>query len=453
MTKQTGIMGWVLCLLSGALLSWGLSHASPGTSAHFNNPLQWDDSAAAIPVTSKDPMWGSRFAPVTIVVFSDYQCPHCKKIEDTYASLKERYGGDKLRIIWKNNPLAMHPGARPASEAGAVIMNIAGNDVFWRYHELVFGNPKAIDADQIVAWAVEAGVDKQKFIEAQATSIGPDKVKEDLAIGAKGGVRGTPAAFINGLFKSGNLPESEFVKIIDAELAATADMVREGVPADQIYVKRSLANRPNKVDVPGATTPEEKKPEEKKQGDAAPPAPTEAPGEDKDTAEEATEAALAKKEKPSEIVHKIPVEGSPVRGPADALVTIVELGDLSCPFTAAAEPALLEAMKQYDGKLRIVWKHHPMKANARSMPAELFAIEGQSQKGAQEFWAIHDKLLASKSFDDAALLAIAAERSLDAERVKALLTDANPSSPAFDPPLAATAASAVIARDRALAGS
>ncbi len=451
MTKQTGMIGWVLCLISGALLAWGLGHASPGASSHFNNPATWDDSAAAVPVTSKDPMWGSRFAPVTIVVFSDYQCPHCKKIEETYASLKRKYGGEKLRIIWKNNPLAMHPGARPASEAGAVVMSLAGNDVFWRYHELVFGNPKAINTEQIVTWAVEAGVDKQKFLEAQATTVGVDKVKEDLEVGAKGGVRGTPAAFINGIFKSGNLPESEFVKIIDAELVATAELLKAGTPADKIYVKRSLINKPTKADVKPAptATPDEK------QGAATPPsAPTGAPGDsDKGTAEDATEAALAKKEKPADVIHKIPVEGSPARGPAEALVTIVELGDLSCPFTAAMEPVLLEAMKLYDGKLRLVWKHHPMRANPRSVPAQLLAIEAQSQKGSQEFWSVHEKLLASKSFDDAALLAIASERRLDLERVKAVLTDGNPATPGFDPPLAATAASALIARDKLLASS
>jgi len=456
MSKQMGIMGWVLCLLSGGLLMWGLAHATPTSRAHFDNPAVWDDSAAAVPVTSKDPMWGSRFAPVTIVVFSDYQCPHCKSIEDTYAQLKQKYGGDKLRIIWKHNPLAMHPAARPASEAGVVVMNLGGNDAFWRFHEQIFDDPKAINAEALTKWAVEAGVDKQKFVEAVAANAGADKVKEDLANGAKNGVRGTPAAFINGEFRSGKLPEAEFVKLIDAELFAANELLKSGTPPDQIYVKRSLANKPPKDSdpkmgpkgalddkpdsVPGNATTKEPAKE----------AATDAP--EKDTAEEATEAALAKKEKPADVVHKIPVGASLVRGPADALVTIVEFGDLSCPYTAAAEPALLEVMKIYDGKVRLVWKHHPMPVNARSMPTTLLALEAQGQKGAAEFWEIHDRMLAAKGvFDDGALLALAKDRGLDEARAKAVISDKDPATPSFDPTNAASAALAVIKRDQTLA--
>src|SRR6185436_8573478 len=75
----------------------------------------WSDEDAAVPISSKDPMWGSRKAPVTMVVFSDFECPFCSKVEATITQLKEKYGPDKLRVIWKSNPLPFHQNARPAS--------------------------------------------------------------------------------------------------------------------------------------------------------------------------------------------------------------------------------------------------------------------------------------------------------------------------------------------------
>ena len=66
----------------------------------------WSDNESPVPVDAKDPMWGNRNAPVTIVVFSDYQCPFCSKVEVTMDAIKAQYGKDKLRVVWKNEPLA-----------------------------------------------------------------------------------------------------------------------------------------------------------------------------------------------------------------------------------------------------------------------------------------------------------------------------------------------------------
>src|SRR5687768_9076022 len=108
MNKGTAIVGFLLSFLAGMLLMWGVERGTSGPSAtadSVGNPATWDDNGAAVPVSSNDPTWGSRSAPVTLVMYSDYECPFCKKVETTIDALKEKYGPEKLRVIWKHNPL------------------------------------------------------------------------------------------------------------------------------------------------------------------------------------------------------------------------------------------------------------------------------------------------------------------------------------------------------------
>ena len=108
MTRGTAIIGFILCFIAGMGLMWGIDrgagHSGSGhdiTAAAFEGG-PWSDAAASVPVSSKDAMWGSRNAPVTIVMFSDYNCGFCKRVEGTIEKLKHQYGKDKLRVIWKN---------------------------------------------------------------------------------------------------------------------------------------------------------------------------------------------------------------------------------------------------------------------------------------------------------------------------------------------------------------
>src|SRR5262249_37489637 len=83
-----------------------------------------------IPVTSADPSWGRRDAPVTLVEFSDFQCPFCARLNDTLAELRRVYGPDRLRIVWKNNPLVFHQDARPSAIEAMALFERRGNGAF-----------------------------------------------------------------------------------------------------------------------------------------------------------------------------------------------------------------------------------------------------------------------------------------------------------------------------------
>ncbi len=161
---------------------------------------------------------GGPKAPITIIEFSDYQCPFCKRAEDSVNQVMKTYG-DKVRLVYRNYPLPMHPMARPAAEAAACA-NAQGK--FWEYHAKLFENQAGLTEDKMKQLAKDVGLDSAKFDECLAKKPYADKIDQDTADGNKVGVNGTPAFFINGRMLSGAQPFEKFKEVIDAELAAKA---------------------------------------------------------------------------------------------------------------------------------------------------------------------------------------------------------------------------------------
>ena len=122
-------------------------------------------------------------------------------------------------------------------------------------------------------------------------------------------------------------------------------------------------------------------------------------------------------------VYRIAVGDSPARGPADALVTIVEASDFQCPYCKRGAATLKEVEQAYAGKVRVVFKHNPLSFHPNAMPAALAAEEARAQGGDAKFWAMHDKLFELAPALDAASLAKAAtEVGLDAAKVNAAVS-------------------------------
>jgi protein-disulfide isomerase len=166
--------------------------------------------------TNGAPAKGAEKAEVTIVKFEDFECPFCKKVQPTLVELLKKYNG-KVRIIHKDLPLqAIHPQAQLAAEAA----RCAGEQgKFWEYHDALYAKgPKLADAD-LKAYAKEMNLDSGKFDQCLTTGKYKAAVQKDLAEGAKLGLTGTPAFFINGREISGALPLESFAAIIDEELA------------------------------------------------------------------------------------------------------------------------------------------------------------------------------------------------------------------------------------------
>lgn len=142
-----------------------------------------------------DPVKGDPDAPVTIVEFSDYQCPFCRKFHnEVLPRIEEEYiSAGKVRYIFRDFPLRFHEKAIPA----AVAANCAGEQgKYWVMNDFLFNNPSRLDKDSTLASTRELGIDEDKFRECINNEEQVEEVKSDLEMGRKYGVRGTPSFFI-----------------------------------------------------------------------------------------------------------------------------------------------------------------------------------------------------------------------------------------------------------------
>jgi predicted DsbA family dithiol-disulfide isomerase len=164
------------------------------------------------------PPKGNPKAPVTIIEFSDYECPFCKRVEPTVEQVLKTYGPDKVRFAYRNFPLPMHTNARPAAEA-AGCANEQGK--FWEYHEKLMA-ASDLSPDNFKKLAGEVGMDAKKFDDCLAAQKFKDAIDKDVEAGEAAGVNGTPAFFINGRMLDGAQPFESFKEVIDEELASAA---------------------------------------------------------------------------------------------------------------------------------------------------------------------------------------------------------------------------------------
>lgn len=382
------IIGFVLCFLAGAGLMWGYDQhrlrngeisAEPGGGGATAGA--WNDNDSPVPVSSLDPVWGNRTAPVTVVIFSDFQCPFCSRVEPTLDQVKTTYGPDKVRLVWKNEPLPFHDKAKPAAEAAQGVFAMKGSEGFWKFHDTAFKNQGSLSPESYEKWAKEAGVtDMAKYKAGLTNHTWADKVDKDHAAAKAAGVNGTPAFYINGVSLSGAQPFDKFKAVIDQELQKAQAKIAAGTPKDKVYVAMSQENKK-----------------------AAPPK-----GEEEEEEKEDTKS-----------VFKLPVGDSPILGKKDAPVTVAVFSDFQCPYCKRVEDTLKKVRETYGEKVRFVWKHEPLPFHPRANPAAQVSMEARAQKGDQGFWAAHDKLFdIQPKLEDSDLEAAAKDLGLDVAKVK-----------------------------------
>ena len=160
---------------------------------------------------------GNPTAPVTIVEFSDFQCPYCKKAQDTLKDLLVKYK-DQVKLAFRDFPMrTLHAQAQMAAEAS----RCAGEQgKFWEYHDALFADQTTLSQAGLVETAQSLGMDRNSFESCLATGKFKAQIEQDVQNGTKVGVAGTPGFFINGVFVNGAQPAAEFDKIIEGELAA-----------------------------------------------------------------------------------------------------------------------------------------------------------------------------------------------------------------------------------------
>lgn len=153
---------------------------------------------------------------VVVQVFSDFQCPFCKRATPTIESLEQAYPG-QLKIVWRNLPLAFHQDARPAAAAAMEAYAQGGNAKFWKMHDLLFaaqGTPDGLKRPALEAYASQLGLDLARFRQALDDGRHDKAIQADEAIAQQAGIQGTPSFVINGYFVSGAQPLSAFKKVV-----------------------------------------------------------------------------------------------------------------------------------------------------------------------------------------------------------------------------------------------
>ena len=164
------------------------------------------------------PSFGPKNAPVTIVEFSDFQCPFCSRVVPTIKKIKETYG-NKVRVVWRNYPLPFHQDAKPAAEAA---LAAAAQGKFWEMHDKMFENQRALDRASLEKYAAEIGIDVARFKTDLDSGRYKAQVDADFNYGNSlpGGGMGTPTFFINGRKIAGAYPFEKFDSMIKEALAA-----------------------------------------------------------------------------------------------------------------------------------------------------------------------------------------------------------------------------------------
>jgi len=169
-----------------------------------------------IEVDATGPAKGPEKAKVTIVEFSDFQCPFCVRAEATVKEVLATYG-DKIRLVYKDYPLPNHPLAPKAAEAAHCA---ADQKKYWEMHERLFSTGR-LEPAELKQHAKDLGLDAAAFDKCLDSGEKAKMVEANKKAGTDAGVNGTPAFFINGRLLSGAQPFSEFKRLIDLELSGS----------------------------------------------------------------------------------------------------------------------------------------------------------------------------------------------------------------------------------------
>ncbi|MBU2214234.1 DsbA family protein [Patescibacteria group bacterium] len=220
--------------LVGVIVGYGLALGTggislPGTTADVADkptaaqptPPPPPPAGEVTPPSDTDHIRGDADAVITIIEYSDFECPFCSRHAPTVDQLVEDYDG-KVNLVFRHFPLGFHANAQKAAEATECAADQGGNDSFWGFHDALF--EKGVTPDSFADYATELGLDAGEFSDCLDSGEFEQKVKDDMAGGSKAGVRGTPGNVLynnetkESQIVSGAQPLANFKSIIDGML-------------------------------------------------------------------------------------------------------------------------------------------------------------------------------------------------------------------------------------------
>lgn len=311
------------------------------------------------------PWDGAAVPMVTIVVFSDYQCPYCDRLDQTLDQLLGRYPNE-LRVVYRQFPLPSH---RDAEFAAAVALAAHAQGQFVAMHRWLYENSHALTHMSVAERAAMYGLDPQRLLDEVDGQHHADRIDADLDEGKLFQVTGTPAYFINGRPGSGAQPVEELDRIIREEIDLAQRLLAAGSTPEQIWARILAASGITKSDSPAAS---------KRYATA--------------------------------------LTGLPRRGPATAKVEILMCGDFDCPYCQKSATTLAQLLQSHPNDVAIFFRNHPlpMHVNARAAHRAAVAADNQGQ-----FWPMFELLYADTSKrSDADLEAMAKQLGLDIKQFR-----------------------------------
>jgi len=176
---------------------------------------------SGLTIRDTDHVEGPADAPVTLVEFGDFECPHCGAAFPIVKELRKRLAG-RMRFVFRNFPLnESHPHAEHAAEAAEAVGDLGGNEAYWTMHDTIYENQDALEDEDLASYAFDAGVEAETVLRALDEETYRHKVREDFKSGVHAGVNGTPTFFINGERFDGNWTDiEEFAAAIQQETGA-----------------------------------------------------------------------------------------------------------------------------------------------------------------------------------------------------------------------------------------
>lgn len=329
-----------------------------GEAAQPSQPAAQQTVVQMVPVTDKDPMKGSKNALVTIVEFSDFQCPFCSRVNPTIDQLMEKYG-DKIRVVFKQQPLPFH---QEADEAAEISLAAHEQGKFWEMHDALFAAQKQMKGADMTELggklAQQIGINAGKLQNALKQGKYKEQVKADMTLAAKVGARGTPNFFVNGVQLVGAKPYPAFEAEVKKQIEIAEKLQKEkGLKGNALYTAAVEYNKANAPKAPAAPA----KP-------AQPPAKVD--------------------------LDQLKIGPAYTKGPKNAPITIFEFSDFQCPYCNRGNQTLQQVAKKYGDKVRIVFKAYPLPFHKEAEPAHRAALAAGKQG---KFWEYHDKMFANQA--------------------------------------------------------
>lgn len=206
-------------LMSGRSMATGTAVVSNPTPAvnqpAGNEPVTQPAAGPVKEVSDTDHVLGNKNAKVTVIGYSDFECPFCGQFEPAIEQMRTEFKND-VRFVYRHFPLSFHPQAQKAAEASECAAKLGGNDAFWKMHDKLFANQATLGAALYESSAKELGLNAAAFKTCLDSGEMAAKVSSDMASGNDAGVNGTPATFINGQLVSGAVPYATLKQALTA---------------------------------------------------------------------------------------------------------------------------------------------------------------------------------------------------------------------------------------------